>query len=118
MKALNGFTLARAESTPGSYGDEQLQLVLVPWRSTSMSASVIGNALETIIRSERVNFRGKSVRITIEDLQVCRECGCTEDNACEAGCSWVEADLCSACVPEAETNDDGSPHRGRKARRR
>ena len=101
MKALNGFTLARAETTPGSYGDEQLQLVLVPERSTSMSASVIGNALETIIRRERANFRGKSVRITVEDLQVCRECGCTEDNACEGGCSWVDSDLCSECTTTA-----------------
>ncbi len=28
----------------------------------------------------------------------CRMCGCTELNACEGGCSWVEADLCSACT--------------------
>lgn len=30
--------------------------------------------------------------------RTCRICGCTEDNACEGGCSWVEEDLCSACV--------------------
>lgn len=30
----------------------------------------------------------------------CRACGCTDNDACEEGCSWVEADLCSACVPE------------------
>jgi hypothetical protein len=28
----------------------------------------------------------------------CRVCGCTDDRACEEGCSWVEADLCSRCV--------------------
>ena len=27
----------------------------------------------------------------------CRECGCTDARACPGGCSWVEADLCSAC---------------------
>lgn len=27
----------------------------------------------------------------------CRVCGCTEQNACEGGCSWVEEDLCSSC---------------------
>src|SRR5579859_6376233 len=32
----------------------------------------------------------------------CRICGCTEQNACDGGCSWVEvpkgeAPLCSAC---------------------
>lgn len=28
----------------------------------------------------------------------CRVCGCTDERACEGGCRWVEADLCSACV--------------------
>ncbi len=34
----------------------------------------------------------------------CRVCGCTDDNACPAGCWWVEVDLCSECTglpPEA-----------------
>lgn len=39
----------------------------------------------------------------------CRECGCTDDRACvfigrrgvaTAMCSWVEDDLCSACIPD------------------
>jgi hypothetical protein len=30
--------------------------------------------------------------------QYCRICGCTEDNACDGGCFWIEDDLCSACV--------------------
>lgn len=32
----------------------------------------------------------------------CRECGCTDDHACGIGCSWAEADLCSACDNKAE----------------
>lgn len=28
----------------------------------------------------------------------CRVCGCTEEKACEDGCSWVAPGLCSACV--------------------
>jgi hypothetical protein len=31
----------------------------------------------------------------------CRVCGCSDDRACLGGCFWVEADLCSACVPRA-----------------
>lgn len=31
----------------------------------------------------------------------CRECGCTGMDACPGGCSWVEPDLCSACVEGA-----------------
>lgn len=30
---------------------------------------------------------------------MCRECGCTDYNACDDGCWWVEADLCSSCAP-------------------
>lgn len=29
---------------------------------------------------------------------ICRECGCTEQDACPEGCGWAEADLCTACV--------------------
>jgi hypothetical protein len=29
---------------------------------------------------------------------ICRSCGCSEQNACEGGCSWAEPDLCTACV--------------------
>lgn len=36
-----------------------------------------------------------------DSVRRCRECGCSELDACEseyAGpCAWVEADLCSAC---------------------
>lgn len=32
----------------------------------------------------------------------CRECGCTNTNACEGGCYWVTMDLCSACVEVSE----------------
>lgn len=31
----------------------------------------------------------------------CRVCGCTDERACPGGCSWVEEDLCSACVMTA-----------------
>lgn len=30
---------------------------------------------------------------------VCRECGCTDDEACLLGCTWVERDLCSSHQP-------------------
>jgi len=31
-------------------------------------------------------------------VDYCRECGCTDDRACEGGCHWVEPDLCSQCA--------------------
>ncbi len=30
----------------------------------------------------------------------CRGCGCTDTQACPGGCSWVEPNLCSACVQD------------------
>ncbi|SDU42173.1 hypothetical protein [Jiangella alkaliphila] len=35
----------------------------------------------------------------------CRECGCTDDDACEGGCSWVEPDLCSTCGGPADRDE-------------
>lgn len=32
------------------------------------------------------------------DVPRCRRCGCTQGRACPAGCSWIEPNLCSACV--------------------
>lgn len=40
-----------------------------------------------------------------DDGPACRLCGCTQHRACPGGCSWVEADLCSACAPRAAAID-------------
>ena len=34
----------------------------------------------------------------VANERVCKVCGCTNDNACKGGCSWVAADLCSHCA--------------------
>jgi len=31
------------------------------------------------------------------DLAVCRICGCTDNDACQAGCCWQDPNLCSVC---------------------
>lgn len=35
-------------------------------------------------------------------FQVCRMCGCDDCNPCPGGCGWVDDDLCSACLFDAE----------------
>lgn len=30
-------------------------------------------------------------------IRQCRQCGCTEDFACDGGCEWAEEKLCSRC---------------------
>ena len=43
----------------------------------------------------------------------CKYCGCTEDNACEGGCSWINAEqtICSnpECVAEDEADKNERP---------
>ena len=29
--------------------------------------------------------------------RICRGCGCSQEDACDPSCSWVEDDLCSVC---------------------
>lgn len=53
---------------------------------------------------------GNSTAIALdvdEYSAICRVCGCTDDTACADGCSWVEDDLCSACVGKEPCPDKG-----------
>lgn len=34
--------------------------------------------------------------------RTCRVCGCTQYNACDGGCWWVQDDLCSECIDSSE----------------
>jgi hypothetical protein len=42
--------------------------------------------------------------MTIDQPGVCEKCGCTNDRACEGGCTWANAGrtLCSACAFPSE----------------
>lgn len=33
---------------------------------------------------------------------ICRQCGCSQNSACEEGCSWVEPGLCSVCAADPQ----------------
>lgn len=37
-----------------------------------------------------------------EVVRRCRVCGCTDTEACEGGCYWVEYNLCSNCVDKKD----------------
>lgn len=41
--------------------------------------------------------------VSLSMFRSCRLCGCTDSAACLGGCSWVEADLCSACCDRLAT---------------
>jgi hypothetical protein len=42
----------------------------------------------------------------------CRVCRCTDEDGCDGGCSWVEPDLCSACVPPPQARQKKKTRRG------
>lgn len=60
-----------------------------------------------IVRT-RIDDPSVDLRITRPEVaverSVCSGCGCTEEKACEGGCSWIALDLCSQCV-NARSND-------------
>lgn len=68
-------------------------------------AEVTGDGVEGRWTSERVLTRVRE----LDDLYnppepACRVCGCTDQEACTGGCSWVPdpeglGALCSACLP-------------------
>jgi hypothetical protein len=35
-------------------------------------------------------------------VAVCRQCGCSDVQACPGGCYWVEPDLCRCCAPKLD----------------
>jgi hypothetical protein len=42
-----------------------------------------------------------------ENEQICRVCGCTQENGCPEGCWWVEPDLCSSCAERIKEEGGG-----------
>ena len=45
-----------------------------------------------------LTFREWCTQLLTMSVRDCIVCGCTDDDACDEGCSWVSYDLCSACV--------------------
>ncbi len=38
-------------------------------------------------------------------VEICAECGCTDECGCPEGCSWVAPGLCSSCASPGEASD-------------
>jgi hypothetical protein len=79
-------------------------------RAYQQAHRLAGDQLLAIVNA-RAGLEGKLPMLPSVIGQVCRSCGCSEDDACDLSsggvphaCSWVEPDLCSACVgrPEAK----------------
>jgi len=67
----------------------------------NFSVSVLGGPYAWLTRNVRplkVPLPVIGQRGLFEVVCVCRVCGCTDECACEGGCSRIEFDLCSRCV--------------------
>lgn len=79
---------------------------------------------KAVIKSAAENATRREERIasTTPELDACRICGCTETNACEAGCHWVDdpagiGPLCSECLDTVGTVHDPELPSGPDAKR-
>ena len=65
------------------------------------SPGVLSDLLADAEQASRVAARAALVAIALQltgaEEEACRVCGCTDDHACEGGCHWIAAGLCSAC---------------------
>lgn len=63
------------------------------WAVSGMPFSVAPEWLRDLVAKGRTNVHLIG--------GICRECGCTDDDACDGGCAWVDHDhtLCSSCAP-------------------
>ena len=66
---------------------------------TSIDYGTPNGDLTSIVTIEKTSDDLKIIEVKVESLEErkCRLCGCTQNNACEGGCYWVEIDLCSKC---------------------
>ena len=56
----------------------------------------------TIVPSATVEFHTRSIELLPvlltrgTEIEMCKVCGCTDQEPCKPPCSWVDTDLCSA----------------------
>lgn len=70
---------------------------VIRWVAGEHRSTVVWPDLASV---EAIHGHGGATRIAWIDV-ACRECGCTDEQACFPPCWWVEPDLCSACEAKA-----------------
>jgi hypothetical protein len=71
-----------------------------PWSGQTLLIDKLMTAVQDAIIEKVPALGDDALPMPIPSLlgAVCRRCGCTQEDACEGGCGWEEADLCSACI--------------------
>lgn len=68
----------------------------------NLAADLLADAEQASRVAARAALVAIALQLTGAEEETCRVCGCTEDAACEGGCHWVAAGLCSACNDPAK----------------
>jgi hypothetical protein len=93
QRLRGGFAPLIRPTTAGYTGDLNVEegAPSPAWLGTTYGLTSAGKDVLKMIRTEGFEFGGPR----------CRVCGCTEDRACDGGCSWLTlgpgGPLCSAC---------------------
>lgn len=83
-------------ATTGDVVEELLDVAVTALGAIEHLTGHQSSALDRL--EEKILAVAQRAGLTVEGR--CRECGCTDDQACFLGCSWVEPDLCSSCTGE------------------
>lgn len=62
--------------------------------------------LERVQAMARDLAENAGIAVEVAEIRSCRKCGCTDDQGCMFGCSWVSdsEDLCTSCAPATESS--------------
>lgn len=85
--------------------DHEVVMVVATWLGDSLPLVTMVIARAGIHFAELSGWHGDGELLAVEPDSIvliyrqryCRVCGCSDFFACEGGCYWVEADLCSQC---------------------
>jgi len=86
----------RLEVTPNEFEKDNIAYTHVI-KITSGEVNRFNDVVEKVFLNP-FKMTNKIYRVCIRaDFIICRECGCSNLNACLGGCAWIEEDLCSSC---------------------
>lgn len=66
-----------------------------------MKAIAVVEVAAQELHADRVRREHGGLPLPTLDVGKCSACNCTDQAACDGGCSWVKLDLCSRCAFEA-----------------
>lgn len=92
---MNQQSDARLHAAAKAYTDKSVEQLLA-------APSILNPDMDAVMQRHLVSMAAALKAADAVPGPACRVCGCTDDNACQGGCWWVEPDLCSACADDAE----------------